>query len=254
MNFENRGMYKRKKLGILGGMGSRAGALLLQKIIDYSPADSDQEFPDILFHNNSNIPDRTRAIVYNERSPVRCMLQSIDLFNENRVEVIVMGCVTSYYYYEQIREYTDAEIINPLHLIVDSIRNNYESVNRVGLLATTGTIRSGLFQKYLDGCDVEINTLNEADQENLFMRSVYMKNGFKSAAISENAQLLMDQCVEALRLRGADLIIGGCTEVSVSAVRKTMSIPYIDVLDIMAKKAVDCCYGLKKYSNTVSNE
>src|SRR4051812_41760806 len=101
-------MKNKKKLGIIGGMGSRAGSIFFQKIIDYSPADTDQEFLEIIFHNNSVIPDRTRAIIYNEVSPLNDILKSIDLFNQNKVEVIALGCITSYYYYNQIITHTRA--------------------------------------------------------------------------------------------------------------------------------------------------
>ncbi len=227
--------------------------LLLQKVIDYSPAEFDQEFPEIIFHNNSNIPDRTRAIIYNEPSPIEGILLSIDLFNENRVEVIAIGCITSYYYYKQISGRTAAEIINPFHLIRDSLKNDYQSVKRIGLLATTGTIRTRLFHQFLEPYDIKVLVLDEERQENLFMKSVYMKNGFKSAVISDNARVLMDQCVESLRDRGAELIIGGCTEVSVSAAQNHMQIPYLDVLDIMAKKMVERCYKLQNTTNRIVN-
>src|SRR6266702_6173274 len=96
----------KKKIGIVGGMGSRAGVFLLKRIIDHSPAETDQEFPEIIFHNNSMIPDRTRAIIYNKRSPFSDILRSVDLFNQNNVELIAMGCITAHYYYDEIAAYT----------------------------------------------------------------------------------------------------------------------------------------------------
>jgi len=59
----------KKKLGIIGGMGSHAGVWLFNRITELSYAQKDQEYLDILVHNNSAIPDRTRAIVYKEASP-----------------------------------------------------------------------------------------------------------------------------------------------------------------------------------------
>lgn len=237
-------MESKKKLGIIGGMGSRAGALFLQKVINYSPAESDQEFPEIIFHNNSIIPDRTRAIIYNEASPLTDILRSVDLFNKNKIDVIALSCITSYYYYSQITGYTDAIVLNPLHLIAECLRNEHKGARRIGLLATTGTINTGLFHKELDHCFGEVVTLTADCQEDLFMRAVYMKNGFKSAKISDDARVLMDRCVQKLLEQGVDVIIGGCTEVSVAIDTDTTSIPYLDTLDLLARKTVDCCYNL----------
>nr|WP_295873269.1 amino acid racemase [uncultured Chitinophaga sp.] len=235
-------MYKKKKLGIIGGMGSRAGSFLLKKIIDYSPAITDQEFLEIIFHNNSITPDRTRAIIYNEPSPVSSLLKSIDLFNNNQVEVIAMGCMTAYYYFDQIFPYTGARIINPFQLIGEYLRDEHPRVTRVGLLATTGTVKTGLFHKALKDCGVEVVTLPLRKQEELFMRAVYMKNGFKSAHISDEARVLMLTAFRELGALNVDLIIGGCTEVSVGVDAASVDFPYLDMLDLLARETVDYCY------------
>ena len=236
----------KKKLGIIGGMGSRAGACFLQKIIDYSPAESDQEFLEIIYHNNAAIPDRTRAIVYNERSPIDAILRSVDIFNRNEVEVIALSCITSYYYYRQIIDHTNAYVINPLHLIFKSIEEEYAGALRIGILATTGTINSGLFHQELGIKGLDVVTLDHKDQENLFMRAVYMKNGFKSAHISQDARDLMSRSIDKLSEQNVDLIIGGCTEVSVAISPGMVDFPYIDTLDLLAKQTVDHCYNFKK--------
>jgi len=237
-------MNNKKKLGIIGGMGSRAGAFFLQKILDYSPATTDQEFLEILFHNNSKIPDRTRAIVYNEPSPLPEILRSVELFERNKVEVIALACITSYYYYDTVAACTSADVLNPLQLVAKCINDEHRHARRVGVLATTGTISTGLFHKALASCNVQIVTLNEQDQENVFMRSVYMKNGFKSAVISGEARELMNEAIETLIRLRADIIIGGCTEVSIAVDPACVRAPYVDCLDLLAKRTVDLCYNL----------
>jgi aspartate racemase len=244
-------MQTKKKLGIIGGMGSRAGVVFLKKIIDYSPAGTDQEFLEIIFHNNSAIPDRTRAIVYNEASPLTDILKSIDLFNQNKVEAIVLACITSYYYFDQLKNYAKARILNPLDLINEYIKEEYPGTKRVGVLATTGTINSGLFRRAVDNFTVEIVTLKPRDQESLFMRSVYMAGGFKSAVISGEARDLMTRSVEKLINLKVDLIIGGCTEVSIGINPRDIKIPFIDILDLLARKTVAYCYNMDlKYITT----
>jgi aspartate racemase len=234
----------KKKLGIIGGMGSRAGAFFFKKIIDYCPANNDQEFLEIIFHNNSPVPDRTMAIVYNEPSPLADLMQSIQLFNQNKVEVIAMGCITAYYYYNQICACTSATILNPLFIIAENLKKNYTDVKRVGILATTGSIKTGLFHRELKACNAEIVTLDPQNQEDLFMRSVYMKNGFKSAVISPEAYRLMEQAIEKLIERKVDLIVGGCTEVSIAIDATGIHVPYLDGLDLLARSTVAYCYGI----------
>jgi len=238
-------MDNKKKLGIVGGMGSRAGALFLRKVIDYSPAQTDQEFLEIIFHNNSATPDRTRAIVYNEPSSLDHLLRSMDLFNQNKVEAIALACITSYYYYDSIQQRAAGVVINPLHLVTDHLRQKYAEAERIGLLATTGTLSTGLFHRELKTCNAEIVTLPPADQEGLFMRSVYMKGGLKSSRISDEARSLMFQAVGKLIAQGAEVVIGGCTEVSLGLDPNGLGLPYIDMLDLLARKTVEYCYCIE---------
>ena len=50
---------EKKKLGILGGMGSEATVLFYKKIIDNTSVNNDREHLDILIYNHASIPDRT---------------------------------------------------------------------------------------------------------------------------------------------------------------------------------------------------
>ena len=54
---------EKKKLGILGGMGSEATVLFYKKIIDNTSVNNDREHLDILIYNHASIPDRTECIL-----------------------------------------------------------------------------------------------------------------------------------------------------------------------------------------------
>ena len=51
-------------------MGPAATADLMMKIIDMTDAKSDQEHIHIIVDNNTNIPDRTAAILHGGKDPV----------------------------------------------------------------------------------------------------------------------------------------------------------------------------------------
>lgn len=240
-------MQSRKKLGILGGMGSRAASMLFSKIINFSPAIKDQEFIEVLLHNNVAIPDRTRAIVYNEASPVKELLRSVALFDEQKIDLIIMACITSYYYLDTLQAYTSAKILNPVQLIKEHLLKHYMKTGKAGLLATTGTLNSMLFQKEFKDSGIEIITPDKDEQEELFMRAVYMENGLKSSRISPQAVDLLFQLVPRLLERGAEVIIGGCTEVQIVLQQNSLSVPYVDVMDIAAQEAVRLCYNLDEH-------
>ena len=232
--------YDLKKLGIIGGMGSRAGAMFFQKIIDYSPARTDQEFIEVILHSNAPTPDRTRAIVYGEASPLLQLARSVKLLNDEQVDYIVMTCVTSHYYLDSLQKLSNALIINPIDLVVKELKR--KKANRVGVLATTGTLQTGLFQRAIDHEGIELICLSPKHQEEYFMQSVYMENGLKSSKFCAIALQLFDNSVEELKKAGAEILIGGCSEVPLILDSETHNIDVIDTMDELAKEVIRRCY------------
>ena len=66
----------KKTIGIIGGMGPLATADLFKKIVINTKASTDQEHIKILIDNNTEIPDRTSAIIHNEKNPLPQLIKS----------------------------------------------------------------------------------------------------------------------------------------------------------------------------------
>ena len=60
----------KKTIGIIGGMGPLATADLFRKIVLMTDAKCDQEHPRVLIDCNTNIPDRTAAILSGGENPI----------------------------------------------------------------------------------------------------------------------------------------------------------------------------------------
>lgn len=238
-----------KKLGIISGMGTRAGLLFIDKLIDRIEAPKDQDFPEFILHNNSRVPDRTLAIVYGEESPRRELLRSLNLMRLCNVDYIVSTCITSYHFLNQFDPYLTQHMLNPVALISKRLHKEGDGIRRIGLLATTGTIRSGLFHNEFVNSPFELVVLDPKDQESKFMRSVYMDGGFKSAHISDEAYVLFQESVNALKRKGIDVIIGGCTEVQIGFSRINEALPYIDLVDVLVDEVIEVMSLNKKVLN-----
>lgn len=234
---------KRKKIGIIGGMGARAGMLLFKSIIEKSPAITDQEFMEVILHSNSGIPDRTQAILYNGESPLPELLRSVNLLNTHGVDYIASACVTSYYYYEQMKTHSGAPLLHPVQLMVQHIQQQYGQHALVGILATSGTISTGLFQQALTAAGLNYVTLPPDLQENGFMKAVYMENGLKSAVISSEAKTHFHSCLQYLDAQQVNVIIGGCTEVAIVAEEFKSRYPLVNILEVLADEAIRLGYS-----------
>ncbi len=229
---------KKKKLGVISGMGTRAGLLFLQKLTDRIEAPTDQDFPEFFVHNNSTIPDRTKAIVYNGKSPVNELIRSLKIMEKCNVDLIVVTCITSYFFINQLQDPIKYKILNPIQLLLENLRYEYNHVNKVGLLATTGTITSGLFHQAMANTSFDLITPNDYIQEEKLMKSIYMKGGLKSAQIDNKAYALFQEAVDDLKQQKAELIIGGCTEVQIGLDKIEEDILFIDVIDLLINEVI----------------
>ncbi|NOQ72034.1 MAG: amino acid racemase [Crocinitomix sp.] len=226
---------QKKKLGVISGMGTRAGLCFINKLIENIDAPTDQDFPEFILHNNSSIPDRTLAIVYGKESPVFELTRSLKMMQDIDVDFVLSTCITSYHYLRQIDPSLTNKLLDPIKMLSEQLRLNFPGVKRVGVLATTGTMESGLFHKEFEQLPYELVTLNHFDQENKFMKSVYMEGGFKSAQIDDEAYELFNGAVDALKIQGVDLIIGGCTEVQIGMSKVLQDFEYLDTMDVLIK-------------------
>lgn len=226
---------KKVKLGVIGGMGTQAGLTFQSKLVQFSLAKTDQEFIEFLYHNNPNIPDRTRAILYNETSPVHELSRSIQLMNNAEMDWILSACITSYYFFDEMQKVSNCPVIHPIRLVADHINNEFSSFSKIGLLATTGTIHSRLFHDLIESSGKELIILDADKQNSVFMEAVYGENGLKSNCPSDKSVDLLYSSVDMLIKTGAQLLIAGCTEVSNILSQEDLKIPFIDPMELMVK-------------------
>lgn len=231
-----------KTVGIISGMGTKAGLEFLKKFISKINADTDQEFPEFILHNNSSIPDRTKSILSIGPSPVEELKRSITLLSDSNVDYIISTCVTSYHFINQFEYTYTNKVIDPVELIVKRVKADFSKVKKIGLLATTGTIYSGLFERAFEDSPFEIVTLDNYYQEDKLMKSIYMTNGFKSSHISNEAYTLFSDAVDKIVECGSELLVGACTEVQFGMDQKRTDLPYIDVIDIMVDEIINLIY------------
>ncbi len=231
-----------KNVGIIGGMGSRASSNLINRIVEYCPAKTDQDYIEFILHNNSLIPDRTESIVYRGASPMPELIRSVNLMNRNSVDFIIMACITAYHYYPELLNHAKSEILNPVLVLKRLLIEQFPHCRNIGILATTGSLQSGIFDQLTIDTDFQLVTLNSSEQEELFMNSIYGELGMKSYKPSSQAVEDVRMSASVLIKNNADLVIGGCTEVSLAIKPNSLNVPFIDLVDLLATETVKRCY------------
>jgi aspartate racemase len=232
----------KKKLGIIGGMGSVAAAYLFKRIIELTPAKNDQDYIEIFLHNNTCVPDRTEGILYDGPSPLPELKRSVKILDECGVDYIIIACVTSHYFIEKLKKEASAEIIDVAEVVADTIHEKYTNIKNVGLLATSGTVKTGIFQRKLHIYNIDTVNLNDEEIDSLFMDAVYNKEwGIKTGNTKGKPRELFLKAVEILQNKGAEAIIAGCTEVPLVISERDMNVPFLDSIELLNLKAVSSC-------------
>jgi aspartate racemase len=225
-------------IGILGGMGPEATADLFHKIIKNTEATKDQDHLRILVDNNPKIPDRTPAMLGSGRSPLPMMIETARNLGRAGADFIVIPCVSAHYFIAELRERIAIPVISIIDEVADEVERRLPGARRVGLMATTGTIRTGPFQDRLREAGVEILVPPPEDQENLVMSAIYGASGIKAGFLSPENRRKILRASQALIEKGAQGIIGGCTEIPLVIQEHDLEVPFFDSLNILALAAI----------------
>ena len=135
----------KKVIGILGGMGPLATADLFQKITLHTVAACDQAHPRVCIDSNTDIADRTAALLHGGEDPVPEMIKSAKRLESIGADFLIMPCNTAHNYYEQVCEAVTIPVLHMIALTRDALKER--GVKCAGLLATDGTVQTGIYQR-----------------------------------------------------------------------------------------------------------
>ena len=217
-------------------MGPEATANLYMKIIRATKVEKDQDHFRVIIDSNPKIPDRTAAILYNGQSPVNEMVKTGKNLEKLGVDVALIPCNTAHYFIDEVQSQLSIPILNAIEEMNKYIKGNFPQVRKIGLLATSGTIKTGLYEKFIN--EIEILIPDKTSQEGKVMEAIYGDNGIKSGNTGDGPMELLRQASNDLIDRGAELIIAGCTEVGLALKAHHISKPLIDPMDVVAEVVV----------------
>jgi aspartate racemase len=226
---------KRKTLGILGGMGPESTVLFFQRIVELTPASSDQDHIPIIIYNQPQIPDRTKAILDQGESPLPALLAGIDFLQKSGVNFICIPCNTAHHYYGEMLEIATVPIVSLIDTVVQQSLL-IPRLQRIGLLATVGTIKARIYENAFRRHNVEVVIPEEWEFNDLQALIGRLKSQERNADV-------MQRMAEALARKQIEGIILGCTELSLLAPQLRLDIPIIDSTEVFARRAVQIATG-----------
>lgn len=224
-------------LGVLGGMGPQATNTFYQRIIDRTQAETDQEHLRVLIWSDAKIPDRTAGILGTPdqaEAVYAALLDGARLLERAGCTVLAIPCNTSHYFADRLQAQLHIPIIHMIRETVGAIQAMGKKT--VGILATDGTVQTGIYQKELTAAGLTPVTLPERLQKTV-MSIIYdeIKKG------ETGSREKFGEVDAWLRQAGCDCAILGCTELSVYRALHSLPPYYMDAMEVLAEQAILRC-------------
>lgn len=231
---------KEQKLGILGGMGPQATQVFYQFVLDRTDAARDQDHLPALILSDTKMPDRTAAILGGDTEALyRRLSGDARLLEQCGCTAVAIPCNTSHYFADRLQGELSIPIVHMIRETAAALAA--QGKKRPGILATDGTIRTGLYQKECAALGLEA-VAPDAETQKLVMSIIYdeIKQG------ERGSREKFAQIDRAIRAAGCDCAILACTELSVFATYHALPPFYLDAMMVMAERAVvQCGYPLR---------
>ena len=223
------------RLGVIGGLGPMATAYYLELMIRMTDAKRDQEHPEIIILNIPSIPDRTAYILgRSQENPLPPMIELGKQLKSLGASVVATPCITAHYFHEALQEGIGLPLIHGIRCTAQTLRS--AGVKKVGLMATDGTVQSGIFQRQVEELGMELVLPDEHGQRGV-MSLIYdqVKAGL------EPDMELFTAIRDELRSKGAQAVVLGCTELSLLKKQQDLGSGVLDALEVLAKESVLAC-------------
>jgi aspartate racemase len=197
-------------IGILGGMGTQAGLDFCNKLAKLNKGKTDQQYPLFVLYNKSNIPGRPENL-HRYNKVLKSLLAGCKFLEKSKCKFIVIPCNTAHYWFDDLQKKTKIPIISmPKEVYAHSIKT-CKINSKIGLLATEGTIKTGVYNKFFDESFELINPSKSIQKNNVNKAIRFVKMG----KIKE-AEKAISPAVSSLVKMKCNKIILGCTELPIA--------------------------------------
>jgi aspartate racemase len=230
------------KLGVVGGVGPAATVDFLHKVVRHTPAHRDQDHLKVLVEQNPQIPDRTEHLIAHGRDPTLALYATCRKLQAGEVDLIAIPCNTAHAFIDLIQPHLDIPILNMLTVTVSHVRESWPTLRTVGLLATTGTLSTGIYHRALQKQGLRPIVPPPSLQARM-MEGIYgprgIKAGFTSGPCVEDIRAVIEELVQ----QGVEVIILGCTELPLIFPKHDVRvrdrlISLVDPTEILARRCV----------------
>lgn len=223
--------------GVIGGVGPLATVYFMNRVIDFTEATTDQEHCNLIVLQHSTIPDRTAFLVgTGDDDPLPVMIDDARNLERAGARFIVMPCNTAHHFLSEVAASVQIPFISIVTEAMAAAEAKSPGLTHLGVLATDGTLLTETYKKACDERGITCVT-PDADVQAEVMDVIYA--GVKAGVPVPRERF--DALTQHLRDKGAQVIILGCTELSVLGQDLGLDADVVDSLDALARRTVEMC-------------
>lgn len=223
-----------KRLGLLGGMGPSATLDVMQKIVELTDAQTDQQHVPIIVWNLPQIPDRTESLIEGGASPAPLLAAGARGLRQAGVDYIGIACNTAHHWYEVVRAASCLPVIHIADTVIDALAGIEVRRGQVAILATAGTIASGFYQDRL----LRAGFVPLLPDRSMQDTSVSGAIAHAKAGRWSEAERAVRHGVDHVVARGAEAVLLACTELPLLVRCLQPGVPLIDANRALAQACI----------------
>jgi len=221
-----------RPIGILGGKGPEATSELFRLIIANTPTTVEEDHLRVFIDNNPQIPKPALGITGEGEDPTPALIKTAQNLERSGSAFIVIPCNSAHYYIDAIRRAIRIPVVSILEETVAAVRSS--DCRSVMILATTGLIRSGLYQKALTEAGIDVLQPDAGEQAELWQGTLQFKDKSEKALL----QATVSRIIRRISGSGAVGLLLGCTDIPPALTGMEIPLPVFNTLEILAKSAV----------------
>ncbi|OLL32574.1 aspartate racemase [Burkholderia sp. SRS-W-2-2016] len=236
------------RIGVVGGIGPAATVDFLGKLVRNTPAARDQDHLKVIVEQNPQIPDRTDALLGGGDDPTLALYAACKTLEESGADLIAMPCNTAHAFVERIQPALRVPIVNMLGCTADYLRDTFPELREVGVLGTTGTLASRVYEHALDARGFVQVAPSAAAQARL-MNAIYGPRGAKAGYTSGECCDDLAAALDDLVGQGVQVIVLACTELPLLLREPVIACPggrvvrLVDPTEVLARRCVAYALG-----------
>ncbi|MDR2778951.1 MAG: amino acid racemase [Puniceicoccales bacterium] len=239
--------HTKETIGVIGGCGVAAANELahrIEKRLTELGCSDDSQHPEMILFQATKAPNRIAFAA--GKSNISFAPYFIEVGKKLKTcgaTICCIPCNTAHCVIEEIECAVGIPFINIISETLFFILKKYPETKKIGLLCSSGTKFSQIYQKHSQSLNCHLGFLfpKENLQQSVDEGIAAVKRGLQYTS-PEKAKAFFAQAMDDLVYQGSDVIVLGCTEIPL-AINDTCykNIPIVDTLLILAEACISRC-------------